>query len=416
MKAHPTKQYKDNYLQSSDQIIRVGNDVYEIVINVDADGNKFQELQPRNRVVIKERFGNLFLSSTPYYDGFANLPSHISYRRIIDNGQNGLYNKYHPIDYNIIPGEHPTWNKLISHIGGEQVDLLWDYLRILWQRPTQVLPVLCLISKTNETGKSTFGNALTYLFGHNARTLGEKDLANDFNFWVSGLIAIFEEISSTKKTINIIKNFSTAKRATINEKNVRQYSIDCFLKILIFSNTEDDFLKANKEDIRYWIIQLPKLKDFDPNFDSKLRNEAPYIAYTLTHSKIQTECRSRMWFAPDLIATDALQNVVMNSRSDCAKSLEIWIEDKLSEIGEFYATASEICEILGRRYSPSEIANALKKELNYPTPNRGYYTPINGQARKQGRAYHFKSCDTESNDAVLNVLNGGDPNDPYLPF
>lgn len=386
---------KVNHFQRNEQIIRVGNDIYEIVNGINADGQTYQDLQPRTRQVLKERFPGKRIEEWPYYDGFCNLPNHTNYQQIVYNRGNGLYNKYHPIEYEIKEGPHPTWDKLINHIGGEQAPLLMDYLRILWQKPTQVLPVLCLISKTNQTGKSTFGNCLTMLFGNNARSLGEKDLGNDFNFWGEGLLAIFEEVSSTKKTINLIKNYSTAKRITINLKNVQQYEIDCFLKILIFSNNEDTFIKANAEDIRYWIIRLPEIKEHDPNFDDKLKEEVPYFAWTLNNTKIVSKPLSRMWFAPEQIATDALKNIVQNSRSDCAKSMEQWIEETLAEKGNFQATAKDISQEL-RRYSISEISNALKKELNYPEPCKGYYNPIDGSPRKQGRFYSFTSTEEVS--------------------
>lgn len=386
---------KVNHFQRNEQIIRVGNDIYEIVNGINADGQTYHDLQPRTRQVLKERFPGKRIEEWPYYDGFCNLPNHTNYQQIVNNRGNGLYNKYHPIEYEIKEGPHPTWDKLINHIGGEQAPLLMDYLRILWQKPTQVLPVLCLISKTNQTGKSTFGNCLTMLFGNNARSLGEKDLANDFNFWGEGLLAIFEEVSSTRKTINLIKNYSTAKRITINLKNVQQYEIDCFLKILIFSNNEDTFIKANAEDIRYWIIRLPEIKEHDPDFDDKLKDEVPFFAWTLSNTDIITEKKSRMWFAPEQIATDALKNIVQNSRSDCAKSLEVWIADTIEEKGNFQATATDIYQEL-RKYSPSEITNALKKELNYPEPYKGYYNPIDGSPRKQGRFYSFTSTEEVS--------------------
>ncbi|MCH5213777.1 MAG: hypothetical protein J1E97_01190 [Muribaculaceae bacterium] len=389
---------KVNHFQRNEQIFRVGNDVFEIVNEINAYGQIYQVIQPRTRQSLKERFRGKHIEEWHYYDGFCNMPSHTNYKEIIDNGGKGLYNTYHPIEYKLEKGgEHPTWDKLINHIGGEHAPLLLDYLRILWQKPTQTLPVLCLISKTQHTGKSTFGNALTMLFGENARILSETDLNSEFNPWATGLLAIFEEISTAKKSINKIKNLSTAKRTVINEKHVQHHSVDCFLKILIFSNNEDSFIKANAEDIRYWIIRLPKLKkeDFDPDFDDKLKEEVPYFAWTLQNTKIESKPLSRMWFAPEQIATDALKNIVQNSRSDCAKSLEIWIEETLAEKGNFQATATDICQEL-RKYSQADISKALKKELNYPEPYKGYYNPIDGSPRKQGRFYSFTSTEEVS--------------------
>ena len=38
-----------------------------------------------------------------------------------------------------------------------------DYVQLLYQQPTQILPILCLVSKKNETGKTTFAKWLKVL-------------------------------------------------------------------------------------------------------------------------------------------------------------------------------------------------------------------------------------------------------------
>ena len=63
------------------------------------------------------------------------------YKQVIPNGANGLYNKYHSLMPQPQQGEHPAWDILIDHIGGEQRELLWDYLTILYRYPTHTLPV-----------------------------------------------------------------------------------------------------------------------------------------------------------------------------------------------------------------------------------------------------------------------------------
>lgn len=129
-------------------------------------------------------------------------------------------------------------------------------------------------------------------------------------------------------------------------------------------------------------------EDFIPDFDSKLRSEAPAVLHTLATRGIVTQCRSRMWFAPEDIATDALEVVRQESRSECAKDIRIWAE----EVGEnFGATESEIFEALGRRYSLNEIRSALKKELKMENNNKRFNDRY-GTSRI-GRAYLFLNGD-----------------------
>lgn len=379
--------YKDSEKGGIYKIFRVENDVYERVPFVKNDGMQRIEIRKRTRKAIAERYGNRFVENTPYYDGFVNIPSHTNYQQVVPNGGNGLYNKYHPLMFQPEQGVHPSWDILIDHIGGEQRDLLWDYLTILYRYPTQILPVLCLASKENGTGKSTFANALGWIFGENVSLLTQTDLQSQFNFWVTKLIAVFEEVSDSKKAINTIKAFSTAKSASLNEKNEKQTNVESFLKILINTNNEDDFIKANNEDIRYWVIRVKPIDTYDPNFDSKLLAEVPAVMWTLVHREISTPKKSRMWFEPRLLKTEALANVVANSRSECAKEILEWAGDKIRASGKgFSANLTDIKDDMGCKYERTPIRNALK-ELGM-TPTDGRYIKWDGSSGN-GRYYTF---------------------------
>jgi hypothetical protein len=45
-------------------------------------------------------------------------------------------------------------------IKAEYYQLGYDYVQLLYHKPTMRLPILCLVSKENETGKSTFGDLM----------------------------------------------------------------------------------------------------------------------------------------------------------------------------------------------------------------------------------------------------------------
>lgn len=369
------------------KVFRVENDIYECVPFIKNDGTQHIEIRKRTRRAIAERFGNRFIENTPYYDGFVNLPSHIDYKQIIPNGGNGLYNKYHPLIFQPQQGTHQAWDILIDHIGGVQRDLIWDYLTILYRYPTQILPVLCLTSKENGTGKSTFANALGWIFGENVSILTQTDLNSQFNFWVTKLVAVFEEVSDSKKAINTIKAFSTAKNASLNEKNEKQTNVESFLKILINTNNEEDFIKASNEDIRYWVIRVKPIENYDPNFDTKLLDQVPAVMYTLKNREISTPKKSRMWFDPQLLKTEALANVIANSRSECSKEILEWAGDKIRASGKgFSANLTDIKDDMGCKYERSHIKNALK-ELGM-TPTDGRYIKWDG-CNGNGRHYDF---------------------------
>lgn len=389
--------YKDSENQQEKQglpqIIRVGNDVMELIIIPDTHGNPHTALVGRTREVIKERFGNATLNQAPYYDALAVVPSHTDYKQVVGN----CWNIYHRLEIKPSKAEHPMCNMLMKRIFGEQEALGWDYLTLLYRKPTQVLPVLCLVSPENHTGKSSFGNALSYLFGANVGFYSQDDLNSTFNGWIKSLVAVFEEISDAKKTLNKIKAMSTAKKSSINEKYKPQVDFEPFVKLVILSNNAETMLKATEFDIRYWIRRLQPLtaEEYIPNFDDRLRAETPAVLYTLATREMATADQSRMYFSADAIKTDALAVVVENSLSDLAKTIKEWIADKSAELDghEFAFTATELANEL-REKDINAVSAALRKELKMEAKNTEYI-PLGATMPKKGRRYLAAGKTTE---------------------
>jgi phage/plasmid-associated DNA primase len=83
---------------------------------------------------------------------------------------------------------------LLQQIFGDHLELGLDYLSILWKKPTQHLPVLCLVSNERNTGKTTFLNWLRMLFENNVGVIKKEDFKSRFNdAWVNKLIIAVDE-------------------------------------------------------------------------------------------------------------------------------------------------------------------------------------------------------------------------------
>lgn len=360
----------------------VGVTPQRFCITYDVEGNPIPEWVSTTRDIIKDFFGKEGLSRVRHYSGSCMVPSHTDYKEIIGD----QVNLYKPLLHHPEPGPHSYADILINRIFGDKAYLFWDYLTILFRFPIQALPVLCLVSKENHSGKSTLANLLKDIFAANVGFYGQDDLNSQFNVWVEKLIAVFEEIADTVRALNKIKASSTAQSITINKKYQQQVSFRPFVKIVLLSNNEETFIRANEYDIRYWVVRVPPLRheDFIPDFDKKLRKEVPAIMHELLTRDIITPCRSRMWFSPEDIATDALEIVRQESRSECAKDILIWAE----EVGEnFYATLAEIREGIGNRYTLAEIKKALQGELKKTNPQRRYKDRWGNE--RNGKPYRF---------------------------
>lgn len=373
-------------------IVRVGDNYEKEVVLVDIKGRAYTSIIRLGKQTLIDTIGGDAVKRIPYYDASVIVPLHLNYQSVFGS----CINRYYPLGIRPQQGDFATWRSLISHVFGAQEEMGWDYIQLLFNQPTQTLPILCLVSQENHTGKSTFCNGLSFLFGLNVGFFGQDDLSSQFNVWIKCLVAVFEEISETKTTLNRLKNQSTAKTATLNQKHQPQVTFQPFVKIIICSNNEKTFIKANENDIRYWVRKVGKIQNFDADFDVKLQQEAPAMLSYLSKRMLSTKRSSRMWFSPEDICTDALKKVVKESRSKCAKDIEIVIDDRLQQ-GEgksFFANLTELSELLQRKYSPSEIQTAIREELHYPKPKQQRYTNYMGEA-KSGKPYVFISPDTE---------------------
>lgn len=319
----------------SEKLRWIGDEFFEELLVPGAIMDR-RQLIKYNRDTLQKLYGQKFHEYLEYYAGFCNVPDHFAYRRDVEVGGKKFYNVYFPFYHEVREGNgFPTILRFLEHIFGigsvrhpvtgidvKTIDLGLDYIQLLLLNPTQILPVICLFSQENNTGKSTFGNLLTWMFGDNAVQIGNSDMQSDFNDVYAGkLIAICEEtLLERKKDVERIKALSTSKQITVNPKGQRQYTIDFFCKFLFFSNNRR-MIYVTKHDERFWIIQVPRAKADDPELMDKMKAELPAFTHFLKTRKLVTERESRMWFHGGLIRTEAFYNTVKVNEPAAASDL-----------------------------------------------------------------------------------------------
>tara|TARA_R110002050_G_scaffold48356_2_gene112448 strand:- start:23137 stop:23583 length:447 start_codon:yes stop_codon:yes gene_type:complete len=132
--------------------IRVGTSYYKLV-RIPTIAEYFNEIiVPWTLEAIRQDHGKSFIGTITKYDGFTCMPSHLNFKREC----HGFYNTYAPLPHELKEGGFPYSLKLLKHIFAKQLNLGLDYLQLLYVKPVQVLPILCLVSKERSTGKTTF--------------------------------------------------------------------------------------------------------------------------------------------------------------------------------------------------------------------------------------------------------------------
>ncbi|MCF0064421.1 DUF5906 domain-containing protein [Dyadobacter chenwenxiniae] len=135
-------------------------------------------------------------------------------------------------------GRRFTIFHFLKHIFGEQIEMGYDYFKILLERPTQILPILCLVSEERGTGKTTFLHFVKSIFGENMTINSNEDFRSNFNIeWAQKLvIGVDETFLDRKEDSERIKNLSTACFYKVEAKGVDRQETE-FLASLSFAAT-----------------------------------------------------------------------------------------------------------------------------------------------------------------------------------
>ena len=244
-----------------------------------------------NNETLRQDYGKDYLATVPKYDGFCTVPDHVDYRPVVDK----FLNLYEPIEYRPQQGEFPCIRSLVEHIFGGQYELGMDYLQLLYLQPVQKLPILLLVSEERNTGKSTFLNFLKAVFQNNVTFNTNEDFRSQFNSdWTGKLLIVVDEVEAKGKDRD---------------------EIAFFAKFVLCSNNEYLPVIIDAGETRYWVRKINRLQSDDTNFLQKLKTEIPAFLYHLQHRTMATKKESRMWFAPQLLHTEALQKIIRSNRN-----------------------------------------------------------------------------------------------------
>lgn len=326
--------------------VRVGVDYYKYIKKPNPYSQQLEEhLVKWSRTTIVEDHGKHFPHHVLKLEAFVNYPDHVAYQEIKSNCLNSYARFMHQPAQD---GEEPVHTlKFLRHIFGEgvirvahpkrsgevmevlEVDLGLDYIKLLYEHPTQLLPILCLVSRARNTGKTTFFDWLQVLFGANCCFIGARDLDSDFNaHYAAKLLAVVDEaLVGKRESVEKLKNMSTAKRIMVNNKGIAQYDQAFFCKFLLGSNNVRDFIRTDEDEVRFWVRDIPAIPkaELDTKLMDKMVEEIPDFLEYLGKRKMATENLFRSWFHPPLLMTEALAEVQRHSVSTARHTIEEFI-------------------------------------------------------------------------------------------
>lgn len=340
---------------------RIGTDYYLDTKIPTAKGEWAKVLKKWRKTTIKDDYGPKVLDKIPKFYDFTLSPDNTeNYNRIV----NGCYNIYEPIQHKPNAGDFLNTEKFLSHIFGPYIEIGLDYLAIMYTKPTEKLPALCLVSKEQKTGKSTFLHWLCRIYGDNSVILGNEDFGSNFNTsWASKLIIGIDESFIDKRVIKEkIKRLVTDDTILAENKGVDKVRRDFIGKFILLSNNEENFIQMEKEDNRFFVLKIPTVTEEDPFLEEKLIDEIPAFLHYLENRELRHEKRSRLWFKPEDYTTDALKAVVKSSKTIIEKSMIETLSDHMENI----KSMDEYKDITTIKITPKRLAEKIKDDVRYP--------------------------------------------------
>ena len=370
----------------------------------------------------------------PKYDGEVNLPSHLDYqeqRTITDAEGNKMMwrNAYNRLSWNPTPGTHvascmsadqitedkmlldiPVTVMFMKHIwglreyyyeqripnpnygklGGQEPRHLtrelmipryllgFDYLTILWRFPMQILPIVVLGSREQQTGKTKFVDWLRLIFQQNVSKVNAEALSGQFTGqFATSLLAVIEEALVEKKANwEKIKALCTDAFAKLEKKGRDAQEIYSYLKIIMTTNNMTKALPLDKKETRAWVLEVPRVENTDPHLIDKLEAEIPQLLYYLTHRKLLTRNETRAWFRTDLIDSEALQTMKASSKTGAERLIEEYLRDhfRLTMQPKLQFSARDLMKAIDdKRLNLTYVKDTVEREFSKKLGSNNFY-------------------------------------------
>lgn len=377
-----------------DEFFRVGTRIYWKTQIPNLNGGLDYQLLPWSYDCAKRDLGVSAAEKLRVYKKFICLPSHTNYRQEV----NDCYNQYHEISNIPKSGEHNFTITFLKHIFGEQIELGFDYLKILYEQPRQVLPILSLVSSERNTGKSTFLKWLKIIFESNAVYLEDESFTATHNSdWVQKLVIGVDEVKfTTRQEVDKLKRLSTADKFMSRAMFTDKQEIDFFGKFILCSNHETDFIQIDYDEIRFWVRKInsfeksdyyidveKECEKFDDAFEliDLLRLEVPAFLDFILHRKYSQSKKSRMWFSPEELWTEQLEVVKNASMPNIEKDVVQVLYDAMiglnMDVIKFTAKDLHLMlKTMGARYQLSQLKKLIVESWGKKTTTNSSYTKV----------------------------------------
>ena len=226
------------------------------------------------------------------------------------------------------------------------------------------------------------------------------------------MICVDEVLLNRREDSERIKNLSTARSYKAEAKGRDRREVEFFGKFVLCSNNERNPVLIEAAETRYWVRRVPPLPYDDQHLLVKMQAEIPGLLFYLQQRMLSSYEESRMWFAPRLLATDALRRIVHYNRSKTETEMLSIIHDimEAENLADYRFDVSDMVnmlEIRGIRSDHPTVQRILAENWQLrPAPPiyyQRYTITYNGETqRKDGKTARVYTVTREQLGGLLN--------------
>lgn len=371
--------------------VRVGTDYFKLIDGKNNWGGQYKELSAWSKDEMKEDHTKGILKHVPKYDAFCIEPDNVNYSPVHGNRYN-LYVPFLHVPYKdqVTASMIPTSMKIMNHVFGSNGKLSegFIWMKCLYEYPKQMLPILVLLSEKQGTGKTTFLDWLYMIFGDNSTIVNPESMSSEFNAsYAKKNILMFEEAFFHKpEAAEKIKRLTTGKFIQLRDLYVSAVNIPLYCHLVMCSNKVHDFMRIEKEETRYFILEIPQVTgELNTRIDKDLFSEIPMFLKYLSQLPPIDFSQNRLVLTKEQTHTPHLTVLKNESKTWLHKELELHIEDFFNnnpDIDSFYAGSIDIKNEWFSRdqnVKASYISKVIRQELKMAVEKQQRYYPFGRQ-------------------------------------
>ena len=282
------------------EIIRVGDEYYKIIpfpLRNNEQTVLEHQLVRYSKEMLIEDDGPEVLKTARVCKAFCNIPDNLNFQRFVMDCVNVAQPIIIPPAERLKEGDCAETMKFLQHVFGDQQDVALDYFKLVYEKPTQMLPAIFLKGR-RATGKTVFLKWVHQLFLGASCMLDRNAFNSAFNsYYAARQVILIDDLSLEPWFCEKVLYLASSDKIMRKGKGDFATEMDFFGKLIVSVQYEP---LADRSSSAVWIVEMKPLtsEQWDTLLVPKLSKEIPSFLAFLRARTLSTGKKTRHWFYP----------------------------------------------------------------------------------------------------------------------